>query len=72
VREGNFWADFLNLKRSTHYTGWWFEALVVVNDGTVLFRNIAGQPSTERTDTNITPLGPFQPAGEGVGAVLLR
>jgi len=72
AREGNFWADFLNVRRSTHYTGWWFEALVVVNDGTVLFRNIAGQPSTERTETNNNPLGPFQPAGEGVGSVLLR
>ena len=71
-REGNFWADFFNIRRINHYTGWWIEALVVVNDGTVLFRNIAGAPSTERTDMYNNPLGPVQPAGEGVGTVLLR
>lgn len=72
AREGNFWADFFNFHRSNHYTGWWFEALVVVNDGTVLFRNIAGQPNMERTEQYTNPLGPFQPAGEGVGSILLR
>jgi hypothetical protein len=72
AREGNFWADFFNFHRVNHYTGWWFEALVVVNDGTVLFRNIAGQPNMERTEQYTNPLGPFQPAGEGVGTVILR
>jgi hypothetical protein len=72
AREGNFWADFFNVKRINHYTGWWFEALVVVNDGTVLFRNIAGQPNMERTEQHRNPLGPLQPAGEGIGGVLLR
>jgi hypothetical protein len=72
ARDGNFWADFFNFHRSNHYTGWWFEALVVVNEGTVLFRNIAGQPNMERTEQYTNPLGPFQPAGEGVGSILLR
>jgi hypothetical protein len=71
-REGGFWADFLNVKRETHVRGWWFEALVVVNDGTVLFRNISGQPHVERLVKERNPLGPFQPAGEGAGAAILR
>lgn len=71
-REGGFWADFFNLERITKVTGWWFEALVVVSDGTVLFRNVAGQASTDRLERQINPLGPFQPAGESAGSVLMR
>lgn len=71
-REGGFWSDFFNVRRTTNVTGWWFEALVVVSDGTVLFRNVAGQPHMERVEKQLNPLGPFQPAGEGAGAVLLR
>lgn len=71
-REGNFWSDFFNLRRTTNLTGWSFDALVVVSNGTVLFRNIGGQPHVERTETQKNPLGPFQPAGEAAGSVLLR
>ncbi len=71
-REGNFWYDFFNVRRVTRTTGWWFEALVVVDDGTVLFRNIGGQASSERLERQVNPLGPLQPSGEGAGALLLR
>lgn len=71
-REGNFWSDFFNVTRLTKVTGWSFDALVVVSDGTVLFRNIGGQPHVERVETQKNPLGPLQPAGESAGAVLLR
>lgn len=72
AREGGFWGDFFNLRRETKVTGWSFDALVVVSDGTVLFRNTAGQPHLERVDKQRNPLGPFQPAGEAAGAVLLH
>ncbi len=71
-REGGFWEDFLNVRRTTYVTGWWFEALVVVSDETVLFRNYAGQPRIDRVEKQTNPLGPFQPAGESVGSVLIR
>jgi len=71
-RDGNFWADFFNLRRQTHITGWSMDALVVVNDGKVLFRNHGGQPQIDRTERQVNPLGPLQPAGESAGAVLLR
>jgi hypothetical protein len=71
-REGGFWLDFLNVRRTTRVSGWWFEILVVMNDDTVLFRNIAGQAHTERVEEQTNPLGPFQPAGEGAAAALLR
>jgi hypothetical protein len=48
------------------------DALVVVTDGKVLFRNHGGQPQIDRTERQVNPLGPLQPAGESAGAVLLR
>ena len=71
-REGGFWTDFLNLRRTTTITGWWFDAMIVVRGDTVLFRNYAGQARTDRVEKQVNPLGPFQPAGEGAGAILLR
>lgn len=72
-REGSFMLDFFNIRRETHVTGWWFEALVVVDArGTVLFRNVAGQPRLARTDTQRNPLGPLQDAGEAAGAAILK
>ncbi len=72
-RQGGFWLDFLNVRRITKVTGWWFDALIVVTDGKVLFRNFAGQASTDKVERQLNPLGPFQPAGESAGrSVLLR
>lgn len=71
-REGNFWMDFFNVRRTTHLTGWRFEALIVVSNDTVLFRNYSGLARIERVEQQTNPLGPFQPAGESAGASLLR
>jgi hypothetical protein len=71
-REGDFWLDFLNIRRTTHITGWWFESLVVVKSDLVLFRNIAGQANIDRVERQSNPLGPFQPAGEQAGSLLIR
>lgn len=71
-REGSFFLDFFNVRRTTHLTGWRFEALIVVSDDTVLFRSYSGQARIERVDRQTNPLGPFQPAGEGAGALLLK
>lgn len=71
-REGGFWLDFFNVSRTTHTTGWKFEALIVLSDDTVLFRNYSGQARIDRVEQQTNPLGPFQPAGEGAGAALLR
>lgn len=72
AREGSFWPDFFNLRRVTSTKGWWFDALVVVSDGIVLFRNVAGQARTDRLDKQTNPLGPFQRAGESAGSSLLN
>lgn len=71
-REGSFWMDFLNIRRTTKITGWWFEALIVVSEDTVLFRNFAGQAHTDKVERQNNPLGPFQSSGEGAAAGLIR
>lgn len=71
-RTGGFWRDFLNFRRTTTIKGWWFDALVVTSDGTVLFSNVAGQPQVDRVEQQRNPLGPLQPAGEAAGAILMR
>ncbi len=72
-REGSFMADFFNVRRITQVQGWTFEAMVVVRaDGVVLFRNMGGEPNAQRVERYENPLGPLQPAGEGVGALFMR
>jgi len=71
-RDGNFWLDFLNFRRSTAIVGWRFEGLLVVRNGTLLFRSYGGEPHIARTELEVRPLGPFQPAGESSGSLLLR
>ena len=71
-REGSFWADFLNFRRTTWVTGWRFEGLLAVRDGVVLFRSRGGEPRADRTDRQVNPLGPLQGAGDAAGKLLVR
>ncbi len=71
-REGNFFLDFLNFRRATAITGWRFDGLLVVRDGLLLFRSHAGEPRIDRTELEVHPLGPLQPAGESAGSLLRR
>lgn len=71
-REGSFFLDFLNFRRVSHVVGWRFEGLLAVRDGVVLFRSHAGEAHIDRTERDVNPLGPLQPAGESVGGVVTR
>ena len=71
-REGNFLLDFVNIQRTTSITGWRFEGLIVLTNDVVLFRNFSGEARIDRTERQLNPLGPFQPAGESAGRSLLR
>lgn len=71
-RKGNFLLDFLNFDRTSYVTGWRFEALVVVRDGIVLFRTFGGEPSNDRVERRVNPLGPLQSSGESVGGRILN
>jgi hypothetical protein len=71
-REGAFWHDFLNFQRTVRVVGWRFEGLVAVRDGVVLFRSYGGEPRNDRTERQVNPLGPLQPAGEAAGGLIRR
>jgi hypothetical protein len=71
-RTGGFWADFLNFERTTEVSGWSFQALIVVKDGVVLFRNHGGEAHIARTEHQSNPLGPLQPAGEAAGGLIVK
>lgn len=71
-REGGFWADFFNVRRTVQVNGWRFEGLVVARNGVVLFRNVAGEPHINSVERQVNPLGPLQPAGESAGQLLMR
>ena len=71
-RKGNVLLDFLNFERTTYVTGWRFDALIVVRDGVVLFRNFAGDPRNDRVEHQVNPLGPLQSGGEAVASQLAK
>lgn len=65
-RVGNFFMDFLNFDRETLITGWRFTALIVLVDGTVVYKQWSGQPMVRQVERNRNPLGPLQGAGDKV------
>ena len=67
-RIGNFWMDFLNFRRKTLTTGWKFDAIIVLDDGLVIYKVWSGKPNIRELEDNRNPLGPFQ----GVGETTLR
>lgn len=71
-REGSFWLDFFNFKRTTAVAGWRFDGLVVVRGELVVFRNFGGEARIDRTERQVNPLGPLQRAGDAVGARILN
>lgn len=63
-RVGNFFLDFFNFDRETAITGWRFAALIVIVDGTVVYKQWSGQPLVSQVERNRNPLGPLQGAGD--------
>ena len=71
-REGSFWLDFFNFKRTTAVAGWRFDGLVVVRGDLVVFRNFGGEARIDRAERQVNPLGPLQGAGNAIGARILN
>lgn len=65
-RIGNFWADTLNFKRKTKETGWRFRALILLQDGHVIYKMWSGSPITSEYNEKSNPLGPLQDIGSSV------
>jgi hypothetical protein len=65
-RTGNFFADFLNFSRRTDTKGWRFNALILLVNNTVVYRNWGGLPAIDETEVHTNPLGPLQDVGPSV------
>ena len=63
-RYGNFWLDLLNFKRKVDIVGWRFNGVILMRDGTVVYKLTGGQPAIHEHEENTQPLGPFQGIGE--------
>ncbi|MFZ2737136.1 MAG: hypothetical protein WBI20_14200 [Burkholderiaceae bacterium] len=66
VRTGGFFSDFLNFSRRTESSGWRFNALILMVDGTVVYRAWGGQPLLNSVEVQKNPLGPLQNIGTSV------
>lgn len=67
-RYGNFWRDFLNFERKVHVRGWQFDALIILQNGKVVYKLWSGKPHIEQEEQERSPLGPLQ----GLGTSVLR
>jgi hypothetical protein len=62
-RTGNFFTDFFNFRRQTDTSGWRFNAVVLLKNDLVVYRNWGGQPVLNETEIRTNPLGPLQDVG---------
>lgn len=66
-RVGNVVMDIMTFKRRTLRTGWSFYALIIINDGVVVYKVWSGEPIVSGEKIRKNPLGPLQ--GLDAGAV---
>ena len=59
-RVGNFWADFLQFRKSTHTTGWELSVMLIVVDNKIEYVLYKGNPNIDKLEKEKSPLGPFQ------------
>ncbi len=59
-RVGNAFMDLLTFKRKTITTGWSFDALIIINDGIVVYKIWSGEPNVSGEKLRKNPLGPIQ------------
>jgi hypothetical protein len=67
-RYGNFWLDFFNFKRQVTVSGWRFNAVIVIRDDLVVYKQWSGKPNVHQLEEENSPLGPLQ----GIGPSLLH
>jgi hypothetical protein len=59
-RFGNVLLDMTGFIKKTHETGWRFNGLLLIREGRVVYKLSSGQPSVDRNERKIKPLGPLQ------------
>jgi len=64
-RVGNVALDWMTIKRRTLRSGWSFNALIVINDGIVVYKLWSGEPYISGEEIRKKPLGPLQGLDSG-------
>ncbi|MEH6504191.1 MAG: hypothetical protein V7682_09860 [Cycloclasticus sp.] len=65
-RVGSLFLDLLGFKRKTIETGWRFNALIVLDNGVVVYKVWSGVPIVDSEKTRKNPLGPLQNSGGSI------
>lgn len=63
-RYGNVVLDLLNFRRKTMIFGWKFDALIVLQNGLVVYKLWGGEPNVLEYEDKRNPLGPLQEVGK--------
>lgn len=59
-RVGSLLLDVFGFRRETHINSWYFSALFVMQDDTVVYKLWSGESNTFRKELQKNPLGPLQ------------
>jgi len=65
-RTGNWFLDILGFERTTVSYGWSAEVVLLMQDGRVAYKVMAGKPRIQNYHDNVQPLGPLQDLGGDV------
>lgn len=59
-RYGNAFLDVTGFVKRTHEFGWRYKVLLLINNGTVVYKLASGEPRIDRHEKRVRPLGPLQ------------
>ncbi|MCJ8331170.1 MAG: hypothetical protein HRT89_05125 [Lentisphaeria bacterium] len=59
-REGNVVSDLFGFRKNTRIEGWTFQAIIIINNGLVVYKISSGQPKVTKYKKVSNPLGPLQ------------
>lgn len=70
-RVGSVFNDLFGFKRKTIETGWRFDALIVLDNGVVVYKIWSGVPFLDSEKSRKNPLGPLQGSGGSLAREVL-
>jgi hypothetical protein len=59
-RTGNWFLDLMGFERTTVSYGWSAEVMLLIQDGRVAYKVMAGHPNIQNFQDKVQPLGPLQ------------
>ena len=71
-RYGNVFLDLFNFRRTTHKTGWEFNALIIIKDDQVIYKLWSGSPKIDQYVYKKNPLGPLQKSEGAIQAIAIE